>query len=95
MSDHWSDTHRPHYVDGDSHNMQLVPKASWNSSMEKDNRIADLERQLKAEEKLSHLLAQALAEIKATVDGDSSQQVKSIIYGCIEEVRQLNLIKDK
>jgi hypothetical protein len=61
----------------------------------KDNRIADLERQLKAEEKLSHLLAQALAEIKATVDGDSSQQVKSIIYGCIEEVRQLNLIKDK
>jgi len=36
------------------------------------------------------LLAEALAEIKATVDGKSKQPVKDIVYGCIEELKLLH-----
>lgn len=33
------------------------------------------------------LLVEALAEIKATVDGDSGQPVRDIVYGLIEELK--------
>lgn len=35
------------------------------------------------------LLIEMLAEIKATVDGESGQSVKDIIYGGIEEIKAL------
>lgn len=38
-------------------------------------------------EKNNTILAEAMAEIKATVDGNSDQSVKDIVYGCIEELK--------
>lgn len=36
-----------------------------------------------------NILCEALAEIKATVDGDSNQTVKAIVYGALEEIDTL------
>lgn len=39
--------------------------------------------------RLHELNAEALAEIKATVDGKSDQPVRDIIYGLLEEINNL------
>lgn len=36
-----------------------------------------------------NLLCEAMAEVKATVDGDSNQPVKDIIYGFLAELSEL------
>tara|TARA_R110002072_G_scaffold63430_2_gene157821 strand:+ start:145 stop:399 length:255 start_codon:yes stop_codon:yes gene_type:complete len=45
--------------------------------------------ELRRERRLAALNAEALAEIKATVDGDSDQPVKDIIYGLLKEIEAL------
>ena len=40
--------------------------------------------------RIINLNAEALAEIKATVDGQSDQPVKAIIYGLLAEIAALN-----
>ncbi len=39
--------------------------------------------------RLHELNAEALAEIKATVDGKSKQSVKAVIYGLLEEINNI------
>lgn len=41
--------------------------------------------------RLSTLHVEALAEIKATVDGHSNQPVRDIIYGLIDEINMLEV----
>jgi len=81
MSNHWSETHRPHYVDGDPHNMKLVPKASWNSSMEKDNRIAKLERQ-------AQKLLDGLSKYRGQINIDGVNSATDDIDKAMEEDSQ-------
>lgn len=40
--------------------------------------------------KLQHLHAEALSEIKATVDGQSSHPVKDIVYGLLQEIKEID-----
>lgn len=40
--------------------------------------------------RLYHLHVEALAEIKAAVDGESDQSVKDIIYGLLDEIAALH-----
>ena len=47
-------------------------------------RLQARERELEAQ---VHGLAEALAEVKATVDGDSTQPVRDIVYGYLWEQR--------
>ena len=53
--------------------------------------VAELTQKLERAPDPTHfmLLAEALAEIKATVDGQSNQPVADIISGCIEEILAL------
>lgn len=59
---------------------ELEAQIEWlkksRARLAKENRILDLS-------------AQAMAEIKATIDGSSDQPVKDIVYGCLEEIKIL------
>lgn len=50
-----------------------------------NERITDLERKLR----IAEISQEAMAEIKATIDGDSDQPVRDIVYGCISEIKNL------
>lgn len=43
-------------------------------------------QELEANEILNNINAEALAEIKAVVDGCSKQSIKDIVYGCLAEI---------
>lgn len=49
------------------------------------NQIGELQSNLKG----ASINAEAMAEIKATIDGGSDQPVKDIVYGAIEELKEL------
>jgi hypothetical protein len=62
--------------------------------------ILELKLVLPLEEEISQLHVEALSEIKATIDGNSKQSIKRIIYGVIDEIyelriKNLRLVKEK
>jgi predicted nucleic acid-binding Zn-ribbon protein len=60
-----------------------------NASAERDALKAEVER-LRASRKVLTVLAEAMAEIKTTIDGNSNQPVRDIVYGAIAEVAALS-----
>ena len=40
-----------------------------------------------------NILCEAMAEIKATVDGKSTQPIKDIVSGCLDEIEMLEVCK--
>lgn len=46
-------------------------------------------RMLEKQNKKMEILIDALAEIKATNDGNSDQPINKILEGCLEEIRKL------
>lgn len=59
----------------------LASNKHWNAKMELNRRL---------DPRHSDILVEALSEIKATVDGDSDQPVRDIVYGCLDEIKALH-----
>jgi len=67
--------------------------------MSKSNILYDkiIDLQLKIEKVVKHrdILTDALSEIQATIDGNSNQDIRIILEGCIAEVKELEINNEK
>jgi hypothetical protein len=52
--------------------------------------IAAMQQELEKTTRHRDVLAEALAEIKAALDGSSEQPIADIVDGCIEEIKALS-----
>lgn len=63
-----------------------VDKAyAWDRNARKNEEISQLRRELR----VASISVEAMAEIKASVDGGSEQPVKDIVYGALAEIAAL------
>lgn len=51
--------------------------------------IAEMRNELERVNQHRDILAEAMSEIKATIDGDSNQDIKAIVYGCLDEIKSI------
>jgi hypothetical protein len=61
-------------------------KAERNALAEENERLRKRVKDMSSDIRIGYIHCEALAEIKATVDGKSDQPVADIISGCIAEV---------